>query len=241
MRRRRVVAGSTAGRFHGAASFAGAQRLSNANGGGALAPVGGFNIQAACWLRFDTLVGGTYYKVFHMGAGAAATDVLGLHMDGSSGKLAGFTSNGSTYSSVQSIVPTAGKWYFASLTCGGATNALDVYDLSGLLFSGSVGNGGVQLITQPLCVGNGPVASPEPLIGAVDSLMWWPKATAITPATLWNGGKALDFAGLPNTTNLAAFFNLDESSLSATWRDAIGQGNDLAATGSVLSVTGAGY
>ena len=79
------------------------------------------------------------------------------------------------------------------------------------------------------------------MIGEVDSLMWWPKSTGISSTTLWNNGKALDFSGLPNTTNLAAFWQMDEAGGSATWKDSSGGGNPLTATGVVLSAGGAGF
>ena len=84
-----------------------------------------------------------------------------------------------------------------------------------------------------------------PVIGEIDSFAHWRSgnvgATGI-PASLVNGGKALEYSQLANGANpIPVWYDFNEATGASTWKDSSSNGVSLTATGTILSKPGAGF
>lgn len=229
---------------HFAAEFSGVGELTNSNGDNSFSPAGGSNPQFSAWIRFDTIVPGTYYKVFHVGGGTTATDLYGVQLDGTSGLLEIYSSSGGSYSLTVGIAPTAGKWYFLVASWGGFAQNFELFDMSGVINTYTSGNNGINpAINQPAFLGGGEALA-NPLIGAIDSAIFWNAAPGISNVTLWNNGEALDYKQMPSSglPHLVGFWQLDEASGSLVYKDSSGLNHPLSLVGhGITQVRGAGF
>jgi len=243
---------------HRSAGLAGASSLKN-TGHAVFQGPSGTNAFTAFWVKLDTITAATYYSLFDIGIVSA--EVLGMRIDGPTGHVVSFAyTNAGIFTQIDSLVSlTAGLWYHCQ-TNWGATIINTIYDHTGAAIGGASGaNGGDGsyrgTATPPLTLGARSDGT-FPISGEIDSFAHWRSGNVAggggpdptLPTYLPDSGKAWEYADYAGSAHfalsgsfLSAWYDFNEISGAATWKDSSANGASLTAVGQIVSQLGAGY